>query len=116
SELIMKNATASLTRKLLAIATAGVLCSTSAFAATVSVSDATVGLAGGATNPETVTVSYTADADTVGYQCNLSYPTAELDAVVAGVAGGSCSNNDGTGTIVIIDGTADNSVLGSKAS
>lgn len=112
----MKNATASFTRKLLAVACAGVLFSTSALAATVSVPDATAPVGGGATTPSPIPVSYTGDGVTAAYQCNISYPTAELDATVTGSGSGACSVNDGTGTIIVTDGTADNSPLGSTTS
>lgn len=112
----MKNSSSFLRRHTLAIATAACLMSASAFAATVTVPDATVPVEGGATTPTPMAVTFQGDGVTVGYQCDISFPTAELDATVAGSGTGLCSVNDGAGTITIVDGTVNNSALGNTTS
>src|SRR5690606_28653700 len=110
------NSSSFLRRHALAIATAGCLMSASAFAATVTVPDATVPVEGGATTPAQMAVTFQGDGVTVGYQCTINFPTTELDASASGSGTGLCSVNEGAGTITIVDGTVDNSVLGNTTS
>ncbi|MBB5207323.1 hypothetical protein [Chiayiivirga flava] len=83
-------------------------------AATISVGDGAGLVGGGGTTPAQIAVTYVGDGVTVGYQATLSYDTANLDVVSQNVDGGICGVNDGAGTITIIDGTPDSSVLGDK--
>lgn len=109
----MKNVTGLYCKTSLALAI-GLLSIGVASAATVTVGDATGLVGGGATTPTVLPVTFGGDGVTVGYQTTLTYDTTNLDAVRENVDGGLCTVNDAAGTIVVLDGTADNSPLADK--
>src|SRR5688572_26950095 len=72
---------------------------------------ATAPTTGGATTPPVLAVNFIADRDadanaeageTIGVQFRISYNTTVLDVAVASQNGSTCSNNDATGQILIV--------------
>ena len=77
-----------------------------ASAATVTVGNATASPGGGATTPGTIPFTYTADGETVGYQCDIVTPAG----ITASTATGNCAVL-GSGNVRVSIGTPDNSIL-----
>ncbi len=76
--------------------------SPAAFAATVSIDPAAAtATPGGATTPAALALTFGGDGTTVGFEVEVAYDTASLDAVVAAQNGASCSNNDATGVVTV---------------
>lgn len=100
------NSTTFVTKKTLAVALAACLSCGASLAATVSVTDGTVPVAGGTTTPSPLNVQIVGDGVTAGYQCNINYDTAAFDVVVTAGAG-DCNNNDALGRIIVASTTSD---------
>ena len=79
-------------------------------AATVIVGNATGPVGGGPTSPTTIGVEYGADADTVGFQCDITTPAGvTLTAVTAGVYPGitvDCNILGGNAHIEVLENTS----------
>ncbi|MEZ5544222.1 MAG: hypothetical protein R3F10_03355 [Lysobacteraceae bacterium] len=74
----------------------------------MSLPDVTMPIAGGET---TMAATFTGDGTTVAYQCNVTYDPADVSVVsVTGVGNGLCSNPT-AGTIVLLDGTPNNTPM-----
>ena len=79
-----------------------------AYAATISITPASAtGTPGAGTDPTPIGISFTGDGVTVGFEVEVAYDTASLNATAAGANGGSCAAADATGIITLqyVDGS-----------
>lgn len=105
-----------MTKAVLPLVVGTLLCG-AATAATVTVGSATAPVGGGATTPTTVGFAYTADADTVGFECNITTPAGvTLTSVTATSALSNCVVTGAGNLFITVLNSVTSSPLPSNAS